>query len=231
MDLGFLYQVRAGQDHHSGPLKPFSSPREGTLLNLPLKGTVNLVLEPGLRKHARKNWNKHSNTTHPPGSVPQAISIHQILWGQETQAKLTKPEWGTDLGEGTFSVHVEKLKRDWRVWRATETGNEPAIGRPRLREDQGAPLLGQVCSVVAARTQAMCEAEGLLFPPLYLPCTNSYSLEKHPFWNFPQTTSLRCIWQDNWQEVAWEAEGDLGLVGFKCPEEWGWGRGELRALL
>lgn len=36
--------------------------------------------------------------THPP-SVPQAIIIHKIVQGQETQAKLTKPEQGTDLGK------------------------------------------------------------------------------------------------------------------------------------
>ena len=49
----------------------------------------------------------------PTGSAPQAINIHQILWGQEIQAKLTEPERGTDLGECTFSAHMEKLEREW----------------------------------------------------------------------------------------------------------------------
>ena len=64
----------------------------------------------------------------------------------------------------------------------------------------------------AARSQATYEAEGPPFPPLCLSYTNSYSLGKHPSWNFPQILEPYCIIHGNQQEVIWEAEGDLGLM-------------------
>lgn len=60
------------------------------------------------------------------------------------------------------------------------------------RMDHGTPLLGRVCMAAYrnARSQAMCDTGKLLFPPLYLPCTDSYSSEKHPSWNFPQNLQV-----------------------------------------
>lgn len=111
--LGFLYQVRVGQGHLLGPLQTFQLSK-GKHPPEP-SSTKDSQFNPGTRteKACKKKWNKNPNITHPLGSIPQALIIHQILWGQETQAKLTKSEQGTDLGKSTSRVHVEIPEKGW----------------------------------------------------------------------------------------------------------------------
>lgn len=184
MDLGFLYQVRAGQDLHFGPPQTFqiSKGRHPPKTSTKRNGQFH----PGARtkKTCTKEVEKNSKTTHPPGSVPQAINIPQILWRQETQAKLTKPEWGTDLGKGTFSVHVEKLEIGGSEGEQRQAMNVP----PDLTQVERIKV--HLSWVRYARLQLQglrpcVRLKGFFPPPLYLPCTNNYSLEKHPSWNFP----------------------------------------------